>query len=349
MCRIRWRPAPGCAAAREAVRVLGDEGPDDIYRLIDLGVPFDTDKNGKLKLTREGAHHCNRIVHIKGDATGLHATKHLLGTALKRENLNFFDNLMLLDVVTDANGETAGVTVMDGKNHVRFFEAPNVILATGGIGHVYRNSTNARCATGDGIAAALRAGASVRDMEFVQFHPTALVHPDRTGRFFLISEALRGEGAVLRNRRSEAFMKDVHPMADLAPRDVVARAIIAEMKKYDLPYVYLDISSRPRRFLKNRFPRSTRSACAGTSISQSTGSPSCPSSTILWRGGDGSARADLGQRPLRLRRVRQHWGPRREPPCQQLPARVSGVRQALRGDDQRLGAERPYRRRALYR
>lgn len=99
----------------EAVRVLVDEGPDDIYRLIDLGVPFDTDKNGKLKLTREGAHHCNRIVHIKGDATGLHATKHLLGTALKRENLNFFDNLMLLDVVTDANGETAGVTVMDGE------------------------------------------------------------------------------------------------------------------------------------------------------------------------------------------------------------------------------------------
>jgi len=238
----------------EAVKVLVEEGPDDIRRLLSLGVPFDTDKAGKLLLTREGAHHRNRIVHIQGDATGLYATKHLLEVALKRENLHFYDNLMLVDVVTDQNGRTAGVTALDGENKMWYFSAPHVILATGGVGHVYRNSTNARSATGDGIAAALRAGAAARDMEFVQFHPTALAHPDQSGRFFLISEALRGEGAVLRNRRSEAFMKDVHPMADLAPRDVVARAIIEQMKKYDLPYVYLDISSRSRRFLKNRFP-----------------------------------------------------------------------------------------------
>lgn len=128
------------------------------------------------------------------------------------------------------------------------------MIAAGGIGNAYRNSTNPACSTGDGIAAAKRAGAELRDMKFVQFHPTALIYPNENGRFFLISEALRGEGAILRNRRGDAFMQDVHPLKDLAPRDIVARAIVREMKKYDIPCVYLDITARPRGFLKDRFP-----------------------------------------------------------------------------------------------
>jgi L-aspartate oxidase len=237
-----------------AVTVLVREGPAEIERLLGLGTPFDRDDRGKLRLTREGAHTHNRIVHSGGDATGYHVTRSLLGIIRERPNITLLNHYTLVDVVTDQAGRTAGIITADQRDRTAFFAAPHVLLASGGIGHVYRNSTNARCATGDGIAAARRAGAKVRDMEFVQFHPTALVHPDQTGRFFLISEALRGEGAVLRNRRSEAFMQTVHPMADLAPRDVISRAIIAEMRKYDVPNVYLDITAKPRDFLKNRFP-----------------------------------------------------------------------------------------------
>jgi L-aspartate oxidase len=127
-------------------------------------------------------------------------------------------------------------------------------LATGGIGQVYRNTTNSLCCTGDGIAAAARAGAETENMEFVQFHPTALIHPDLNMRFFLISEALRGEGAVLLNRKGERFMLNVHPLAELAPRDIVSRAIVYEMRKHDLPCVYLDISFKGREYLSKRFP-----------------------------------------------------------------------------------------------
>ncbi len=238
----------------DAVRVLVSEGPQDIKTLLQLGVPFDKDSEGKLKLTREGAHECNRIVHSGGDATGLHLTESLTKCVAARSNLHILNAFVLMDIVTDENGETAGALAIDSDKKICFISSSHVILASGGIGHVYRNSTNARCATGDGIAAAMRAGAAVKDMEFVQFHPTALIHPDKNGRFFLISEALRGEGAILRNRRSERFMEGVHPMADLAPRDIVSRAIIAEMKKYDLPNVYLDITVRPRAFLQERFP-----------------------------------------------------------------------------------------------
>lgn len=238
----------------DSVNVLTHEGPEVIKDLLVLGIPFDKDENGKLKLTREAAHHCNRIIHSGGDATGFHVTKNVLEVTEKRDNINIFNNLALVDIVTDKDGEVAGVIVADSNNKYSFISTSYVIIASGGVGHIYRNSTNALCATGDGIAASIRAGAKVDDMEFVQFHPTALVHPDDTGRFFLISEAVRGEGGILRNRNSEAFMQGVHPMADLAPRDVVARAIINEMRKNNLPHVYLDITSRSREFLKNRFP-----------------------------------------------------------------------------------------------
>lgn len=237
----------------KAVRVLVSEGPENMVRLADLGVPFDHDAQGKLSVTREGAHCCNRILHCGGDATGKHITSTLVARVHERPNIEILNNTMLVDILTDGEGRTAGVYCCCGDEVIRI-DAPFVVIATGGIGRIYKNSTNAVSVTGDGIAAAMRVGAEVKNMEFVQFHPTALIHPGEGGRYFLISEALRGEGAVLRNRRWDAFMKQVHPMADLAPRDVVSRAIIREMRKFDLPNVYLDITARPREFLQKRFP-----------------------------------------------------------------------------------------------
>ncbi|MHB1313958.1 MAG: L-aspartate oxidase [Christensenellales bacterium] len=236
----------------KAVKVLVDEAWSNIKELIDLKVPFDT-FNGKLLLTREGGHGKNRIVHCGGDATGLRLTTRLVDIAMQRDNIQILNNTFLSDILTDEHG-VQGVLVLDEEDKPRYYAASKVVVASGGIGRVYRNSTNAVCATGDGIAAAYRAGAELKDMEFVQFHPTALMHPDDNGRFFLISEALRGEGAILRNRRWEPFMKGVHPLADLAPRDIVSRAIIMEMKKNDIPNVFLDITNKSREFLKNRFP-----------------------------------------------------------------------------------------------
>ncbi len=237
----------------KAVSVLVQEGQANIEQLISLGVPFDRRQDGDLLMTREGGHGKNRILHCGGDATGLGITNQLYAVALERENITILDQCFLVDILTGENG-AAGVLVLDEKNKPQYFSASKVIIATGGTGNIYRNSTNPACSTGDGIAAAKRAGAELKDMEFVQFHPTALIYPNENGRFFLISEALRGEGAILRNRRGEAFMQDIHPLKDLAPRDIVARAIVREMKKCDIPCVYLDITARPRSFLEKRFP-----------------------------------------------------------------------------------------------
>lgn len=239
---------------RKAVEVLVREGPDNIQQLIRLGVPFDRDENNQVKLCLEGAHSQTRILHCGGDATGYHLARTLIDAAEQQSNITILTGMTLYDILTDDQGSVRGVLVQEASGRFIAMRAPHVVLASGGIGRVYRNSTNSACATGDGIAAALRAGARVKDMEFVQFHPTALIHPDQNRRFFLISEALRGEGAILRNRRWEPFMKDVHPRADLAPRDIVTRAIVREMKKYDLPNVYLDITAKPRVFLRERFP-----------------------------------------------------------------------------------------------
>lgn len=236
-----------------AVSVLVREGQANIERLISLGVPFDRRQDGELRMTREGGHRENRVLHCGGDATGLGITRQLYTVARNRKNITILDRYFLIDILTAENG-VAGVLALDEENRICHLSAPRVVIATGGTGHIYRNSTNPACATGDGIAAAQRAGAELRDMEFVQFHPTALIYPNETGRFFLISEALRGEGAILRNRRGDAFMESVHPLKDLAPRDIVARAIVREMIKFDIPCVYLDITAQPREFLKNRFP-----------------------------------------------------------------------------------------------
>ncbi len=237
---------------REAVRVLVDEAKDNIKNIIDLGVKFDSE-NGKILLTREGGHSKKRILHCGGDATGLHVTKSLYAKVSKRENIRVMNYVFLCDIITTPDG-AKGVIILDSKDIPIVIFAKKIVIATGGVGRIFRNSTNAGCITGDGIAASIRAGAEISDMEFVQFHPTAMVHPSETGRYFLISEALRGEGGILRNRKWDAFMKNVHPLADLAPRDIVSRAIIQEMKKEDIPNVYLDITHRSRKFLMDRFP-----------------------------------------------------------------------------------------------
>jgi L-aspartate oxidase len=238
----------------KAVYLLVTEGPDDIRRLTELGVPFDRDANGDIAVSTEGAHSHNRILHCGGDATGRYVTKTLYENAKARQNIEILDNTMLVDVLTDEAGNVTGVIALRDPGGYALLLSPHVVIASGGIGRIYRNSTNAGSATGDGIASAMRAGAVLSNMEFVQFHPTALIHPDYNMRYFLISEALRGEGAVLRNRKWEPFMQGVHPLADLAPRNIVSRAIILEMRKNDLSNVYLDITSRSREFLRKRFP-----------------------------------------------------------------------------------------------
>lgn len=237
---------------KEAVTILVEEGPKDIKTLLEWDVPFDLDVDGDLLITREGGHRRNRIVHASGDGTGRETVKALARLVATKENIKFMPNKFLLDVVTN-DDKVSGVIISDKENK-EFIGAGQVILCTGGSGQIYEHTTNPGIATGDGIAAALRAGAAVRDMELVQFHPTGLYIEGEKGRSFLISEAVRGEGGILRSITSEAFMIDKHEQKDLAPRDIVARCILNEMKITNYPYVYLDITSKSKEFLSKRFP-----------------------------------------------------------------------------------------------
>ncbi len=237
----------------DAVKVLVKEGPAIIEQLIGLGVPFDKDANNELCVTREAAHSCDRIMHCGGDATGYHLTKTLIARCKSKHNIKIIENMLTLDILTE-DGKAVGAVAKGATKNI-IIKASHIVIASGGIGRIYRNSTNSVCATGDGIAAAKRAGAKLKDMEFVQFHPTALIYPNDRMRFFLISEALRGSGGILRNRKGERFMQGAHELAELAPRDIVSRSIVKEMKEHDLPYVYLDITFKPRNELKERFPQ----------------------------------------------------------------------------------------------
>lgn len=235
----------------KAVRVLVEEGPENIEELVRLDVPFDTNPEGELQITREGGHSCRRIVHCGGDATGRETTKRLGELVLERENINVRFRTYLRDILTE-NGKVVGALVDDGQMKVIY--CSQIILATGGIGHLYRYTTNPRGAVGDGIAVAARAGAALELMEMVQFHPTTLISKKDSSRLFLISEAVRGEGGILRNLRGEAFMQGVHRRADLAPRDIVTRAIMAELERTGDSHVVLDVSSMDKEFFSHRFP-----------------------------------------------------------------------------------------------
>ncbi|MCX8034064.1 MAG: L-aspartate oxidase [Thermodesulfovibrio sp.] len=233
----------------EAVKVLVSEGPERIIELINWGAEFDKEGT-KLSFTLEGAHSRKRILHAHGDSTGREIERVLLNKVYTKENIEKASFTMAIDLIVEDN-QCLGAFLLKDKEIIRCF-AKATLLATGGAGQVYSRTTNPRVITGDGMAMAFRAGAYLKDMEFVQFHPTALFKKDAP--HFLLSEAMRGEGAILRNIHGEAFMKNYHPLGELAPRDVVSRAIISEMVKNNSSHVYLDLTHLDEGFLKKRFP-----------------------------------------------------------------------------------------------
>lgn len=215
------------------------------------GVKFDTDLEGKTAQTKEAAHSLARVCHIGGDLTGKYMTKALIDKACREQNISISQGTFVLDIVLNEDGEASGVLVEDVTKSCYFIGASNVILASGGIGQIYKNTTNPNVSTGDGLAIAYRANAHLQDIEMIQFHPTTLANFEET---YLITEAVRGEGGRLKNVNGYYFAKDYHKDAELAPRDILARAILSEIIKSNSSCVYLDVSSFSPEYFKNRFP-----------------------------------------------------------------------------------------------
>ncbi|MEU9483938.1 L-aspartate oxidase [Streptomyces decoyicus] len=242
-----------------AVRALVTEGPDAVHRLISTGARFDTAPGSdEIALTREGGHHRRRIAHAGGDATGAEISRALV-EAVRAAGLRTIENALVLDLLTDADGHTSGVTlhVMGEGQHdgVGAVHAPAVVLATGGMGQVFSATTNPAVSTGDGVALALRAGAEISDLEFVQFHPTVLyLGPEAEGQQPLISEAVRGEGAHLVDAEGTRFMVGRHELAELAPRDIVAKAIMRQAHEQGVEHMYLDGRHFGAQMWETRFP-----------------------------------------------------------------------------------------------
>ncbi|WP_310961454.1 L-aspartate oxidase [Nocardioides terrisoli] len=245
-----------------AVRVLVTEGPEAVRELIALGANFDHSADGELSLTREGGHHRDRIAHAGGDATGAEIQRALVAAIKAAPDIEVVEHALAVDLLLsayDGTGAVAGITLhvmgegqRDGVGAVR---CRAVVLASGGLGQVFSQTTNPAVSTGDGMALALRAGAVLRDLEFVQFHPTVMyLGPDSRGQQPLISEAVRGEGAVLVDFAGNRFMQGVHELADLAPRDVVAKAITRRMHEEGQPHMWLDARHLGAAFWERRFP-----------------------------------------------------------------------------------------------
>ena len=236
---------------KEMVAIMVRDGPKLVQELHSMGCRFSMNSNGKFNLAQEGGHSRRRIVHAK-DYTGQEIERVLLEGA-KKAGVNITENEIALDIVIQ-NGECVGIYYLDADTRqIDVILANATILATGGIGQVYQHTTNPPIATGDGIAMAYRVGAKIANMEFVQFHPTAVYNIKIDGRSFLISEAVRGEGGVLRLKSGEVFMQRYHEMGCLAPRDVVARAIDAELKKSGEECVYLDITHLDADVVRDHF------------------------------------------------------------------------------------------------
>src|SRR3954462_11237094 len=228
-----------------AVRALVTEGPEAVRELIALGTIFDHDPDGELSLTREGGHHRDRIAHAGGDATGAEIQRALIAAIEQAPEIEVIEHALAVDLLLAEDGGVAGLTLhvmgegqRDGVGAVL---CRAVVLASGGLGQVFAQTPNPAVSTGDGMAVALRAGAVLRDLEFVQFHPTVMyLGADSRGQQPLISEAVRGEGAVLVDFAGNRFMQGVHELADLAPRDVVAKAITRRMQEEGKPHMWLD-------------------------------------------------------------------------------------------------------------
>ncbi len=249
----------------EVVRKIIEEGTETINELVTAGVEFDRDHDDdkQYSLGKEGGHSQRRILHCK-DTTGLEIAKALIETAKKHPNITLLEEHFAIDLITTAKlgiateDRIVGAYVLDeASGKVNIFRSDRVLLATGGCGKVYLYTTNPDSSTGDGLAMAWRAGATVSNMEFVQFHPTCFYNPSATGakaRSFLVSEAVRGEGGILINEKGHEFPKDHDPRGSLAPRDIVARAIDHEIKKTGAACVFLDVTHKPKGFMKERFP-----------------------------------------------------------------------------------------------
>jgi L-aspartate oxidase len=265
----------------EAVAVLVEEGPKYITQLIEWGTEFDR-AGTKLAFTREAAHSRSRILHAHGDSTGREISRALLARAHKIPHLHLRPHAFTTELIVEKGG-VAGLRFIDETDgSLHEVRAGAVLLATGGLGQIYRETTNPEVATGDGMAIAYDAGAVLSDMEFVQFHPTALAI--KGAPRFLLSEALRGEGGVLRNINLERFMKRYSEAQELAPRDVVARAIVSEMHRTQSEHVYLDMTKKSAEFLEKRFPRIC-ATCANYGLDLATDmAPVCPAAHYMMGG-----------------------------------------------------------------
>jgi L-aspartate oxidase len=231
----------GCGLSElEAVECVVQGGPEAVRQLLRLGAEFDRRPDGALTLSREGGHSHARIVHARGDATGLEIQRALCGALAGHPGITTFPNTFVVDLLTGPGGRATGILTLNSRGDLVAYAAGHVILATGGGGQIYRETTNPVIATGDGVAIGFRAGAIVRDLEFVQFHPTCLYIAGAAR--VLISEIVRGHGGVLRDRNGKRFMPEYHPAAELAPRDVVSRAVSTRMVQTNDTSVYLDLS-----------------------------------------------------------------------------------------------------------
>ena len=318
-----------------AVRTLVNEGPPAVRSLIAFGAAFDTEPDGAIALTREGGHHRNRVLHAGGDATGAEVSRALVAAVHAAPDIEVIQHAIVLDLLKDETGRAAGVTLhvlgegqRDGVGAVL---ARAVILATGGMGHIYASTTNPPVSTGDGVALALRAGAEVSDLEFVQFHPTALwLGSGAIGQQPLVSEAMRGEGATLVDASGRRVMTtDVHPLADLAPRDVVTKEVTRRMAETGADHVFLDACGLGEDVLLHRFPTIV-ARCREAGVDPVTDPiPVTPAAHYASGGvepGHRPRRAHDGARALRLRRGCVQRRTRRQLARFQQPPRRSGLR-----------------------
>ena len=244
--------AGGALCERDAVERVVRGGPDRVRELLKIGAKFDVDESGKLLLGREGGHDHFRILHANGDSTGAEIMRAMIEEVKNRPNVRVWEDAFALDLLVDAGFCRGAVVFWEKERETELIWAKQTILATGGIGQIYRETTNPAIATGDGVAMAFRAGAVCRDLEFVQFHPTVLYIAG--GSRSLITEAMRGEGAKLVDKNGRQFMTDYDERGELAPRDVVSRSIVKQMKKTNSSNVFLDLTHKDADWIRKRFP-----------------------------------------------------------------------------------------------